>query len=691
MKLTDQQKAAMHKTALKQFKAIQDKEADSRKLAIADVRFTNVVGAQSEDAFDKREDVYRGEINRVAGLVDQVTGGQRENRTNIKYLPTGKGTDNDTANIKTGITRHIENSSDANSSYDIAFEESVTGGYGGWRIVSEYEEEGFDQLILIKPVFSAASSLFFDVNSTEYTKKDAKHAFLVTGIHPDLFDTAYPNATISDFPRDKFNDSINKQWVTDDQLLIAEYWWKEPTIKKIAQLTDGRVIDLEEEKALLDELALKGITIATKKNGAQVIRDAKTHKVFMMKMNGAEFLTEPKEFPSKFIPLVPEYGRISHIENETHIRGLIRFAKDPQKYYNYETSNQIQISGELLDDPIWMTAKQAEGYEDDIEGFKINRPPVMLYNTDPEAPGAPARTGAPSVQQGAMARIKQAEMDIYATTNMYPPSLGLNVGLESGVALRHQDEKGDRGSYVFIDNHLKSIKYSGEIIEDMIGRINDVERAMAILNVDGTTEMADVNKFMFDEIGEPILDEQTGEQIILNDLRKSFATTVSTSPAYNTRKEESLDQLIAMIGADDTFRAISTDLIAKNANILESDELYKRARKLMIKQGLIDPTDEEIKELGLDQPQEPNPQDTALKDNLDMDTALKQSQIALNDVKEANEIIKTQEAAIKSYETLGKALKEKVDAGMPITQDDLQLILGTQAMIEISQSAIKPN
>jgi hypothetical protein len=679
MKFTKEELDELHATALKQYEATQDKERDSRDQAIEDMRFTNVVGAQSEDDFDKRADVYKGEINRVAGLVDQVTGGQRENRSSIKYIPTGDGVDNDTAEVKSGLARNIENLSDASTIYDQGFDETVTGGYGGWGLVTEYEEDGFNQRIKLRGIRSAASSLYFDVNAVEYNKKDAKHAFLVTGVHPDLFASEYPNASIHDFPVQKYS---NADWFSDDQVLCAEYWWKEPYKKTIALLSDGRVIDIKEEADVIDELAASGAEILK-------TRTVETHKVYMMKMNGAEWLSDPKEFPSKYIPLVPEYGRISHIENKTYIRGLIRFAKDAQRIYNYETSNQVQIGAEMMDDPVWVTAAQAKGYESQFNNYKTERPPVMLFNADPENPGPPSRTGAPSVQQGAMVRIKQAEMDIYATTNMYPPSLGLNVGLESGVALKHQDEKGDRGSYVFIDNHLKSIKYTGEIIEDMISRVYDTEQVVAILNIDGSVESVPINQMQKDSLGIPMIDTKTGKEVVVNDLTAKFGTVVDVSPAFSTQKKESLDQLLELIAADDTFRQISTDLLAKNASVLESDELYKRSRKLMINQGIAEPTEEESEDLGLNQDQPVDPAQQALTDNLNMDTEKKMTEITLNDAKEAQTVADTQKKTIDGYEVLIKTIMTKTEAGIPLNQDDIKLMRDSQAMIEIAQNAVK--
>ena len=41
---------------------------------------------------------------------------------------------------------------------------------------------------------------------------------------------------------------------------VAEYWIKTPVTKKIAKMSDGRTIDLDEDGAALDELASQGVT-----------------------------------------------------------------------------------------------------------------------------------------------------------------------------------------------------------------------------------------------------------------------------------------------------------------------------------------------------------------------------------------------------------------------------------------------
>lgn len=673
----------LHAKALKQFEAIQDAERESRKLAVEDMRFVNVEGAQWEDDFDKRADKPRPTINRVAGLVDQVTGAHRQDRSSIKYVAMSDDASNEVADIKSGMARNIENESDATTVYDMAFDETVTGGYGGWRVLTEFEDEGFDQVIRLSRIRSAATCLFFDVNASAYDKRDAKHAFLIEDIHPHAFEEDYPEASKTNFPVEDFSESWQREWFRPENVRTAEYWWKEPCVKNIALLSDGRIIDKDEEAAVLDELQLLGITIERE-------RKVETHKVYMAKMNGHEFLSEAKEFPSKFIGLVPEYGKVTNIEGQCHIRGLTRFSKDPQRIYNYATSAAIEAAASVPKDPYFVTPAQVKGYESQYENFNVQNNPFMFFNPDGENPGIPQRGGAPQVQQAILLQIAQAEQDIYATSNIYPPSLGMNPTLQSGVALKHQDEKGDRGAFIFTDNHLKSIRYTGEIISDMIPRVYDKQRMVRILNLDGTVEMKEINKIEADIVGVPVIDRQTGKEVIVNDLTAGkYGTTVDTAPAYRTQKMESFTQLVELSAASPIFAQLATDLIAKNLNALEAGELHKRIRKQMVMSGTIDPTEEEIEELGLDQPKQPDPAQQAITDNLNMDTEKKKGEIMLNDAKESEAVAKTQQTTIDAYKTLIEAYEKQIAAGIQLTQTDLNLKMQAQAMIELANEKVK--
>lgn len=684
-KLTEEEAEELHKAAIEQFTRIEDKESYQRELAVEDMRFVHVEGAQwDDDAIEKRANRPRYTINRVAPAIDQMVGNQRQNRTSIKIVPDSAGADEDTAKIFNGLIRNIETRSKAENSYDSAFDENITGGYGGWRIITELNDDDIgatfsnEQDIKIKPIKSAATSLYFDVMAEEYDKRDANHAFLITDVLLEDFKKDHPDTAIAEFKQNQRFRSC-QSWFQDKTIRIAEYWVKTPIDKEIALMSNGTVIDLGEEQAVIDELQDQGITV-------EKTRKVKSHKVQMYKMNGAEIYEGPTDWAGKYIPLVPEYGKITHIENKTFIRGLTRFAKDPQRIYNFSTSANIEAIALSPKDPIWITSVQAAGYEEDLKIFNTKNSPFMFYEPDEKVPGPPSRTGAPSVQTALIQTIQQSADDIHAATGIYPPALGNAPQLLSEKSVRSQAEMGDRGVYIFQDNHTKSIEYTAEMLVDLIPRIIDTARAVKILNIDGSSETVQVNQKSLDDFNQPITDEETGEVVIVNDLTKGkYSVVASTGPAFDTMRQENANQLIELATGSPVFEQLATDLIAKNLNLFEGDELVKRVRKMMINQGLVEPTEEEIKALGLDQPPPPDPQQTAITDNINMQTVETQSRIELNDAKTQKEYILAQQETVESFKKLMEALKAKAEAGIPITLDDIKLEASQQAIVELSQ------
>ncbi len=682
----------IHKEALERFSNVSTAEKDQRTKAIEDAQFAHSEDGQwEEESIEKRKDRPRYTLNRVAGALDQVNGDQRQNRTQIKVRPKSGGT-KDIAKIKMGLSRGIENQSDATSIYDAAFDETITSGYGGWRVLTKFtEDDSFDQEIVLAPVKSAASSLYFDNSAEKYDKRDALWAFYIKDIPTDVFKLEFPDATVTDFSNPVYYTGNCTNWFRQDKIRIAEYWKVTLVDAEIGLMSDGRVINLTEEKAVIDELAAQAPPITVLKK-----RMTKVRKVESFIMNGAEILKGPMEWAGKYIPLVPVYGRTYNIQGVEYIRGMVRLAKDPQRIYNYATSSAIEATALAPKDPIWITAKQALGQEAKLKSFNTTNSPFMIYNEDSDNPGPPKRTGAPAVQQALLQQVSQAATDIYAATGIQPPSLGINPEMQSGKAIIAQQKMGDRSTFVFSDNLHKSVKYTGDILDDLMPRIYDTQRVVTILNFDGTTEDVEINAEAIGEFNEVVKDEQTGETVIVNDLNSGkYETYIESGPAYNTLREESAQQLIDLTAASPRFEALAIDLIAKNLNILESEELTQRIRKQMINEGTVQPTAEEVQELGLNQEPQPDPEKEALLENVRVQTAKLMAQVeninADTDNKDAETIdtrLGAQNKAIDSYKKLMDAYKLQVEVGIDLGVTEEALARAQEGIINLTQEEI---
>jgi len=654
------------KTALERFAGIEKSERDQRNLAVEDMKFVNVESGQwDEDAISKRAGRPRYTINRIAGAIDQLVGDQRQNRTQIKTRPVSGGADEKTADIFSGIIRNIETQSKAENSYDCAYDEQVTGGYGGWRIITEFnDDDSFEQDIKIRPINSAATSLWFASSAKEYDKRDAKYAFLTSDMQQEEFRTRYPNASETDFSQEKYHTTNCQNWFKDDVVRVAEYWVKEPVMRTVALMSNGKVIDVEDEKKVLDELAEQGIVIVKQ-------RKVKSHKVIMYVINGAEILEGPKEWAGKFIPLIPVYGKVSVIEDKTYVRGLVRFAKDPQRIYNYSISANIEAVALTPKDPLWETPKMRAGHEAERNNFNVKNQPFLTYNSDPLAPGPPQRGGAPQMQSALIQQTQQAALDIHATTGLEPASMGNSPELKSGKAIQAQQAMGDRGSFLFQDNLSKSIQYGGDQLVDLIPKIYDTPRMVRVLGLDGKSEVINVNAADLNEFNQPVVDRQTGETVIVNDLSMGkYDVVTETGPAFNTLRQESSQQLIDLMTGSPVFEQLAIDLVAKNLNILDGEELAKRARKMMINNGVADPTDEEIEEMGLNVEAPEDPNQVALKDNVLMQTEKLKSDIENQDASTQETLVKTQGETIKALKTLMEAYKTQTEIGIPLRQQE---------------------
>ena len=670
----------LHALAIKRFERIENKERDQRKAAVEDIKFAQTEDGQWDDgAKEKRKNRPRFTINRVAGAVDQLIGDQRQNRTNIKIRPVSGGATEDVAKTLTGLIRNIESNSKANNAYDTAFDEVVNGGFGGWRVTTEFsDDDAFDQDIKIKPLNTATTSLWFDDAAIEYDKRDALFAFVTVDMPKDEHKERFPDSPFTEWSQEQYNTSSCQNWVKEDSVRVAEYWVKTPITKNLALLSDGRVIDSDEEQSVMDELADKGVTV-------KKTRSVKSHKIEMYLMDGSGILEVPKAWAGKFIPLIPMYGRQSHIEGQTYTRGIVRFAKDPARIYNYETSSIVETNALTPKDPLWYSPAQAKGHESKYRNFATQNSPFMPYNPDPKTGGGPPiRGGAPAVQSASLQILQQTSMDLYHVTGMQPPSIGVNPELKSGKAIIAQEKQGDRGSFIFTDNLSKSIDYCGEILVDLIPRIYDTARQVRIMQQDGETENVEINT-----VNEEVIDEETGKPVLVNDLSMGkYDVVTETGPAFATQRQESAAQILELIAKSPRFEAVGLDLVAQDLPILESKELTKRIRKIMISEGTVNPTDEEKEELGLNQPQAPDPQQVAITENIAMQTEKLISDIEAQDAKTLQVTIDTQKATIEAYEKMIDTFKTQGEAGIPLTQADHNMRVKQQDIIIEGQQAI---
>jgi hypothetical protein len=278
------------------------------------------------------------------------------------------------------------------------------------------------------------------------------------------------------------------------------------------------------------------------------------------------------------------------IDGEFHYSGMVRFGKDAQRVYNYHRTTMIETIANAPKVPYLVTPEQIKGFEGLWKSANAENMPFLPYNPDPRAGGMPQRSGGVEIPQALITASQYDAEDIKAVTGQFDASMGAGGNETSGRAILARQREGDTATYSYIDNLSRAIRYTGEILVDLIPKIYDTERVVRILGIDGGEKWVEINKIQ--------LDQMTGQQIVTNDITSGkYDVSVTVGASYNTQRQEASEALLEMMG-NPMLAPVVADLLAKNLDIPNSDELEKRLRKIGIKSGVIEPTEEEMAEGG---------------------------------------------------------------------------------------------
>lgn len=608
------------KDAVGRFEDAWTYDSKQRERAVADYKFALVPGHQwDQHLTKKRRNRPCYEFNRVRQMIRRVTGQQLQNRPQIKVRPAEDG-DVDTADIFNGLIRNIEANSDAKIAFDHAFTWACAGGKGAWEITTDYQDEdGFDKCIKLERI-DDPFTVTFDPAARDFHRRDARYCFVSRLLSRSEFKRQYPGKQVIDF--DSNSTKADASWWYQDEVRIAKYWFKEVEKRVIYLLNDGTVVDAVEFDPIAPEAEQEGITI-------DQIREIDREIIKCCLISGAERLTEPVEWPGKYIPVVINWGELLVVDGQEYYTGMTRFGRDAQMIHNFELSTLIEVVSKMPNSPLTATQKMIEGLKSYYERLGYDDPPVLLYNVDPASPQARPTREPPAPFPAAFANMSALAVDeIKADMGVYDASLGAQGAETSGRAILARQQEADISNYVFVDNHLKALKYTGEILVDLIPKVYDATRSIRILGEDGAEKFVKVNR--------PILDVETGETKIINDLsRGKFDVVVSTGKSFETQRMETAEVAEALSRSPGPLGMIGQYLLVKSIDAPGMDEMIQSIRKILIAQGLLEPGDGDAPP----PPPQPNPKDVA-------DAELKMAQTRKTDA-QTQEIMMTLPAEVE--------------------------------------------
>ena len=462
--MTDDEQREMLREARERFDNAWENDQQNRDQALDDLEF-GIGEHWPESVRAEREAAGRPiiTVNQMPQFLRQVTGDIRRTNPAIRIGAADGDADKDVAEIYEGLIRHIEHRSSAAGVYEQTAECAAACSMGYFRVLAEYQPGEYYQDIAIKRIPNPFA-VYFDTDAKEPTRSDARYAFVVEHMSKDRFEEEYPDKKAVNWESDKLPEYM-KHWFDGDDVMVAEYFCKKPVKRTLGLLPDGQVVDMAESP--------DAVTLET--------REVEDVEVVWYKMSGDEVLEGPTVMPSRHIPVIAVVGEEIHLGERVVRSSVIRYAKDPQRLYNYFMSAEAEIVALQPKSPYKVTPKQIEGLERFWEGANTDNKPFLPYNPDPEAPGSPMRETPPMASQGMVDMINRAGEDMRATTGIYDAALGGRSNESSGVAIKQRQVESDISTSIYVDNLAKAIEHCGRILVEMIPKIYDTTRIVRVL------------------------------------------------------------------------------------------------------------------------------------------------------------------------------------------------------------------
>jgi Phage P22-like portal protein len=686
-----------------------DKKADNhnRSLAVETLKFIN--GEQWDEAI-KQKRKLRGrpvmQINVLPKYAKQIRGEWLKNCVRIKVRPVDSKADLKIAKVREGIISNIEYLSNAEDIYNENIDVLSNCGYASWRIrARQTEEDAFLQELYIENIQNPLS-VYFDCDSRQPNYSDARRVWIIEVLSRKEFEEKYPDASIPGNSVSENNTGQSEEaWYHEDQITVAECYYKEITEKKMAMLSDDRRMTEAEaneyigkiketyEKVKNDqetkraEALSKGVPFAEQPvddSGIPTIVKKATIKETKIKwvlMTAEEFI-EQKDWPGSILPVVMVNGEIRNIEGKKYIFGLYKDAMDPQRMLNHWHTSASEFVAMAPKAQWQATANMIEGYESRYAAANEDNDPVMLSNIDEEAAKVgwlfPKRTEPPTIPTAIFQEISRAEKNIKDCIGMYNVDVGDQGREISGKAIEARQVPGDTATYIYPKKMSKGIMWTGRILNDCLNYYYDTERDARLRNIDETETVAPINtpvsKVMsginenpgkFQGIKKQDLIKASKNGGVFNNITVGkYDVIISTAPTYASQRAEAAENMIKMASAT-KVSPLDKYLIYKNSDFPGADEAAEIYKK-MVPPSLIPPKPGEPPM----PPQPPTPQVQLMKAKTDAQMA----EIEVKKMRLKVEFVKLQKEMAENGDTMDAKIIARMEALFSVDHPADQLL-----------------
>lgn len=552
---------------------------------------------------------YRGQFDVVRPVVRKLVAEMRQNPIDVLYRPKD-GAKPDSADTLMGMYRTDMRHNSAKIAVNIAVREQIEAGYGAWRIVTEHEDQdptSNNQVIRRIPIHEASSHVIWDSNSKLMDKSDAKHVTVIqplsiAGWESFAADYGFDADNLPDFQSPDSNWLF--PWLNKDVVYVGEFYEVEEKKETVFIYQDplgGEPVSYFKRDIadVIDELAESGMV----KVGERKVKRCRVYKTIL---TSSAILKSRELIAGEHLPIVPVYGEWGFAGDKEVYEGVVRLTKDGQRLRNMIMSFNADTVARTPKKKPFFWPEQIAGYEHMYSGTD-DYPYYLVNRTDENNGDLPAQPIAymenPEVSQASAYMLEAATNAVKEVSQLGVDSDAAN-GQVAFDTVNQLNMRADLSTYVFQDNLATAMRRDGQIYASMVNDIYDVPRIVMTTLPDGSEK--DV------QLMSEVIDYQTGQSVVLNDVRGRYETYTDVGPSFQSMKSQNRAEILELLAKVPQGTPEFQMLMLQYFTLLDGkgvEIMREYANKQLVTMGLKKPeTPEEIEmvQQAQQQPQEPS-------------------------------------------------------------------------------------
>jgi hypothetical protein len=518
-------------------------------------------------------------FNKLGVLMNHMLGDQMQNTPNLQILPDEQ-VPVKTAETRAALIKQISLNSDAKTVYQVAFWQSIVGGYGAYRIYTDYAanagKNAFSLDIKIGS-FNDPNKCYWDIAATTLCKTDGMYAGFQTRMSRKKFRDKYGRKVEQDIGTSSITEDSTMAFADDDSITQIDDFERVAKKVKIYKLSDneGSVIDSDEFKSL-EKINIDGKKIAIYNGQPVTIVETRETVKYTIKHRqiAGDYVLEETEFPSEQLPIVFVDQKSYYTKQQQQLtRSFFKDVKDAQRYLNYLATQSAYIMKVSRYDQ-FMAPRKCVSAPDTAQQWRD--PSVvrgaLVYDETPSG-AKPEPLHPPELSASLTQQYERTLMDLQSGTGMYNTQLGELGNEVSGTAIDARTQRGTKNTYVPYNSLNIAIAVGGEIIDEMIPNVYDTQRLLMLTMPDSESQPISINK-PTDEYGLNIENDMT---------QGRYKIRLKPGPSYEGQKTEALQSLQLVLQADKSGQVFPmiADLYAENLPLDNNLELRNRLRTLV--------------------------------------------------------------------------------------------------------------